>query len=178
MLSGETSQKFFSYIKVDIYGGCGDKSCPRSTETSCWDMIEKDYYFYLSFENSICVDYVTEKFFNALNKTVVPITLSGADYVKAAGAPKHSYINAYKDYRDPAALARYLQKLMDDPEMYSSHFWWKDFYRVDTSSQSSAEKSFCEACQKLHENSGDEKVYKDMEEWWVHKSKCKHVRLE
>ena len=140
-------------------------------------MVEKDYYFYLSFENSICVDYVTEKFFNALNKTVVPIALGGADYAKSAGAPRKSFINAYKDFRDPASLARYLQKLMDDPEMYSSYFWWKGYYNVDTSSQSTAEKSFCEACERLHGGT-DHQVYNDMEEWWVHKSKCKHVRIE
>lgn len=38
-------------------------------------MVERDYMFYLAFENSICADYVTEKFFNAMKRDVIPIVL-------------------------------------------------------------------------------------------------------
>ena len=46
------------YIEVDIYVPlkCGTKKSPQ-----CYKMLEGDYRFYLSFENSICKDYVTEK---------------------------------------------------------------------------------------------------------------------
>jgi hypothetical protein len=67
-------------FQVDIYGGCGSFKCDRSNESACWHMTERDYFFYLSFENSICVDYVTEKFFNVMTKTIVPIVLGGSDY--------------------------------------------------------------------------------------------------
>src|SRR5258705_827989 len=55
-----------NYIPVDIYGGCGNMSCPRSQTGQCIDILNKDYKFYLAFENSLCRDYVTEKFFNML----------------------------------------------------------------------------------------------------------------
>jgi len=51
------------YIPVDIYGKCGTKKCPRSTETECFEMLNQDYKFYLAFENANCKDYITEKFF-------------------------------------------------------------------------------------------------------------------
>ena len=54
-------------------------------------MLEQDYKFYLSFENSICVDYVTEKFYNALLFNTVPVVYGGADYSRLA--PNMSYIN-------------------------------------------------------------------------------------
>lgn len=54
-------------------------------------MLDRDYKFYLSFENSICVDYVTEKFWNALLFNTVPIVYGGADYLEIA--PKKSFIN-------------------------------------------------------------------------------------
>ena len=63
------------------------------------------FYFYLAFENSICKDYVTEKFFRGLQVTiwnilwpkqicqapVVPIVLGGANY--SALAPNYSFIH-------------------------------------------------------------------------------------
>ena len=51
------------WIQVDIFsknGRCGGKDqCLKGTK--CSDHIERTYKFYLSFENSICQDYVTEK---------------------------------------------------------------------------------------------------------------------
>lgn len=53
--------------------------------------MEKDYKFYLAFENSVCRDYATEKFYNALLYNTVPIVYGGADYAKLA--PRQSYID-------------------------------------------------------------------------------------
>ena len=54
-------------------------------------MLERDYKFYLSFENSLCRDYVTEKFYNALQFTTVPIVYGSANY--STVAPRKSYID-------------------------------------------------------------------------------------
>ena len=51
------------YINVDIYGACGKHKCPRHSAEKCFEMLNKDYKFYLAFENSNCRDYITEKFF-------------------------------------------------------------------------------------------------------------------
>ena len=45
----------------------------------------RKYKFYLSFENALCQDYITEKFFLALHSGVIPIAyggLSRQDYEK------------------------------------------------------------------------------------------------
>ena len=62
------------------------------TDFSIDEMLERDYKFYLAFENSKCRDYVTEKFYNALLFSVGPVVFGGADY-DAIGAPKNSYID-------------------------------------------------------------------------------------
>lgn len=51
------------YIQVDIYGACGTMRCPRYNADKCFEILDKDYKFYLAFENSNCRDYITEKFF-------------------------------------------------------------------------------------------------------------------
>ncbi len=46
---------------------CGPLKCRRSEENYCFDLLKRNYKFYLAFENSNCLDYITEKFWlNAL----------------------------------------------------------------------------------------------------------------
>ena len=51
------------YITVDIYGSCGPLKCWGD---QCDDTLDNDYKFYLAFENSLCYDYITEKFARGL----------------------------------------------------------------------------------------------------------------
>lgn len=66
-------------LRVDTFGLCGDLKCQLGSE-QCHAIIESDYYFYLSFENSMCEDYVTEKLLTATKHFTVPIVYGGADY--------------------------------------------------------------------------------------------------
>lgn len=66
--------------RLDIYGNCGTIPCSRDRKEECLALIESDYYFYLSFENSFGEDYVTEKILNALEHYAVPVVFGGGDF--------------------------------------------------------------------------------------------------
>jgi hypothetical protein len=63
----ELVEELQKYIGIDVYGDCGNLTCPKkqgdSFESSeeCRDLAASEYKFYLSLENSLCRDYVTEK---------------------------------------------------------------------------------------------------------------------
>ena len=111
-------------MPVDIYGKCGAHHCSRKNERECYRNMERHYKFYLSFENSICDDYVTEKFFNILRYNVIPVTYSGANF--SALAPPHSYINTL-DFPSVTKLSKHLLKVRagNDPsrslKLYNIH---------------------------------------------------------
>lgn len=69
-------------LTVDIYGDCGPFQCPRDMKSKCDDMIKEEYYFYLSFENSLSEDYVTEKLLRALQFNAVPVVYGAANYTR------------------------------------------------------------------------------------------------
>ena len=60
---GETLQR---YLPVDVYGVCGNLSCDGTNDVDCGNLLKDHYKFYLAFENIMCDDYITEKFFRAL----------------------------------------------------------------------------------------------------------------
>ena len=150
-------------------------------------MVEKDYFFYLSFENSLCKDYITEKFFNAIMKNVIPVVLGGAlngtkhssDYTNGLGAPHHSFIDA-RQYSNPKQLAEYLNILYASPELYAEYFWWKDYYTVTYNVTNVVTNNYCDICRRLHEEPGDvvsnHKFIKDLQEFWDGRSRCQRVR--
>ena len=70
-------------FQVTIYGSCGEPISCRSSNDRCTQDIYSQFKFYLSFENSVCQDYVTEKLFNPLNKDIVPIVMGNQPIEKS-----------------------------------------------------------------------------------------------
>ena len=164
-----------------MYGKCAvsfhkkgeRKGCSRENESSCYEMLEKQYKFYLSFENSLCSDYVTEKFFNILKYDVIPVTFNGADMSQIA--PPHSYINTM-DFKTPKELAKHLKHIAEDDALYASYFWWRDYYEVRNSAEDRAQ-AYCDLCSRLNNPDEPPKVYKNMHKWWVEDSGCKKYQI-
>ena len=143
--------EFQKFAPLDFYGSCGNLSC--STKINCYEVLGKKYKFWLSFENSICKDYITEKFFEPLRYGMVPVVYGyGPSYDEVA--PKGSYINAL-DFPSPKHLANYLHHLHTHPQEYLRYFSWRKRFRLPTVDEvligDSIGKNFCcRLCEKLH----------------------------
>ena len=60
-------KKLQNYLSVDIYGKWGNLQCPEEG-IDCFIHLAKSYKFYLAFENSLCSEYITEKFWRTLRQ--------------------------------------------------------------------------------------------------------------
>ncbi|CAL1533707.1 unnamed protein product [Lymnaea stagnalis] len=148
------------YIQVDIYGNCGTLQCPRYESNKCFDMLNTDYKFYLSFENSNCRDYITEKFFvNGLKHDVIPIVMGAApeDYKRAS--PPHSFIHV-DHFESPKHLADYLILLDKDDKLYNEYFQWKGTGDIINTF------FWCRVCALAHDVDRGQSWYNDVESWW------------
>ncbi|KAH7975248.1 hypothetical protein HPB49_025310 [Dermacentor silvarum] len=155
------------YIKVDVYGACGRHKCPKSRGDSCYVDFERTYFFALAFENSICADYITEKFYNALKYDIVPVVFGGANYSHIA--PNHSFIDALS-FESPKDLAKYLIKLSKNYTEYATYLTWKDSYDIVP-----WRRRYCELCTKLHSRVERQRLssYGDIGAWWFGKGRCR-----
>ena len=161
-------------IPIDVYGDCGNLTCPRNKEhwisqPECYDTFSSLYKFYLSFENSICVDYVTEKFFNILQTDMIPVVMGGADY--ASRAPPHSYIDVLR-FKGPEELADYLQKLDSNDRLYAEYFEWRNRFTVESGVEQMTRHAFCDLCAKLNRHDEPEKYYPSLESFWDRVTQC------
>uniref|UniRef100_A0A0P6J2W8 Fucosyltransferase n=1 Tax=Daphnia magna TaxID=35525 RepID=A0A0P6J2W8_9CRUS len=161
-----------TYIDVDIYGQCGTMRCSRLNSELCHEMLERDYKFYLSLENTLCEDYVTEKFFDQMRYHIIPIVFDLHGH-HARMAPPHSYINA-ADYESVRDLADYLNLLDGNDTLYNEYFWWKKHYDTHDNTEA-AKHSMCELCRMLHDPTKPEKIYKDMTNWWDIQATCQTI---
>lgn len=159
-------QELAKYINVDIYGKCGNLSCPRNKEKECYNLLKTTYKFYLSFENSQCHDYITEKLYvNALQNDILPIVMGPPYEDYKIVAPEGSFIHV-DQFKSPKELADYLHILDKDDELYNSYFQWKSTGKfIDT-------KFWCRVCAMLH-GPPKPKHYPDYNQWWRHPKICK-----
>ncbi|XP_047995216.1 alpha-(1,3)-fucosyltransferase C-like [Leguminivora glycinivorella] len=151
-------------LSVDVYGLCGPYNCSRDNEEACFQKIKTDYYFYLSFENSLSEDYVTEKLLSALKYNAIPIVYGGANYTRFM--PDGIYLDARK--LGPAALAREMKYLIDNPDQYEQYFRWKNHYSYYRRNDNPETDDYCGFCALLNNDEMVKRtsIYEKFKYWW------------
>lgn len=145
------------YIPVNVYGKCGTQVC-RKKDDACSKKIRK-HKFYLAFENGNCRDYITEKFWNALNNKVLPVVMGdSAIYYKVA--PPGSYINS-RDFKSARELADYMKLVGANKTLYDQYFRWRKSYSVEDNND-----YWCDVCCGVHNLQGRGSVYHDLQGWF------------
>lgn len=162
----------FLHYTMDLTCSCGTKRCPRSAAKECFDILNENYKYYLAFENSNCIDYITEKFFvNGLMNNIVPIVMGGRkeDYVRSS--PPHSFIHV-DDFESPKDLAIFLHSLNSNPLKYQSYLNWKS-----SSGEFINTYFWCRLCALLHSPRAMEEShsYEDIHSWWNHPGTCSNA---
>lgn len=156
-------------IDVAIYGRCGNQSCHGSCESEL-----KLTKFYLAFENSLCVDYVTEKLYKVKDYNIIPVVFSCADLSRFL--PPKSYIDA-NSFDTVENLAKHLKYLSDDPREFVKYFWWKKYYKIKEQYIVRGDQ-LCKICQKLNEpNLWERKQFYAIKDWYE-KGICKNASIK
>ena len=127
-------------LHVDKYGRCGKRLITDPEE-----MISGEYKFYLSFENSMCEDYVTEKFFKYFRYDTILVVRGGADYKKLL--PKHTFIDT-ADFKSFESLVSYLTMVGNNETLYTTYL--RNKARYTSTDWKDNNQPFCALCTKLN----------------------------
>lgn len=112
------------HIPVDVAGACATtqsmkNACPKGS--TCEDTFNS-YHFFLALENSLCTDYITEKYWSRFSLLSVPIVMKRSIY---EGKVPNNSIIAMDDYVSPKAMADHLLFLINNPKEYMKLFEWR-----------------------------------------------------
>ncbi|OQR77695.1 glycoprotein 3-alpha-L-fucosyltransferase A-like, partial [Tropilaelaps mercedesae] len=143
-----------NYITVDLIGACSPHNiqCPKTNHKVCLDTFLPKYRFVLAFENSICIDYVTEKLGNILPYDVIPIFWGGADYGEFL--PRESFVVA-SDYPKPKDLARALYRFRNN-DLFRRTLSYRRGVRARGVSWK------CRLCEKLNKSGNERSIRKHL----------------
>ncbi|XP_071358818.1 4-galactosyl-N-acetylglucosaminide 3-alpha-L-fucosyltransferase 9-like [Trachinotus anak] len=118
--------------------------------------------FYLSFENSIYRDYITEKLYSPLQLGTVPITLGPPRQNYEDHIPSDSFIHV-DDFSSPQELAEWVLHLDQNNTEYMKYFNWKNKFEVQMSDF--GREHACRACSFI-QNNRRYQAFNDLNKWY------------
>ena len=155
------------YISVDILGACGERwDCGivyNHAMGDCFDILNSTYRYYLAFENALCDEYISEKFFENYKYDILQIVRGGNPKQRPLNISKEAYIST-SDFKTAHDLGKYLKNLSRDTTKYAAMLKVKDEYEV-VSYIELFEEAACDICQRLHNLKEHKSSYMDVSKW-------------
>ena len=165
----EWINKIRQYIDVQVYGDCGTE-CSKSDIQACMAELKK-YKFYLSFENSYCRDYISEKIIsNAFENDIVPVVIADVNFTDTSVIPPRSAINAL-DFPSVKELTDHMKKVGNNSALYNTYFKWHSNY-TQANTTVYSRRFLCPLCRHLVTNNST-KTYKSVHDWYSKKKLCR-----
>lgn len=158
-------KELMKFQKIDSYGKClNNRKLPLSAQSNSEHLLKfiGFYKFVIVIEDSICEDYISEKFWQALLAGVVPIyfgSLSAKDWF-----PNNKSAILLQDFPTPQLLSDYINKLMKDDNLYDEYLDHKILGKIANEKliqelevrpyqnkiTKTAHEFICFLCKKLH----------------------------
>ncbi|OWF44184.1 alpha-(1,3)-fucosyltransferase C-like [Mizuhopecten yessoensis] len=134
----------------------------------CFDVLDSRYKFYLSFENSLCDDYVTEKSLHlVLRHNIVPIIRDASN--RTLFSPPKSYLDT-KDFRDVKLLATRIKSMSNNFDEYKKYFLWKKYFSAETT-DGVLQSILCNICKRLHNQHKYKRIYRNVADFLFSRGK-------
>ncbi|XP_069122402.1 alpha-(1,3)-fucosyltransferase C-like [Argopecten irradians] len=171
-------EKLRSYgVDIDIFGKCGKGRCgsratnwlkvwniTKDRRENCFDVLDTRYKFYLSLENALCKDYVTEKSLHlVLSHQIIPLIRDGAN--RSIFHPPNSYIDT-KDFKSIKAIAEHIKYLSKNFDRYLEYFHWRNHYSVETIT-SVLQSIVCDVCRRVHLGKKYQRLYNNLNDFYT-----------
>ena len=129
----EYAHSLSDHVRIDAFtrtNGCKTKLGNMLRTKNGTEPSFNNYWFYLSFENSLCKDYITEKFWKIIdsNSLAIPVVLGGfgmRDYESIA--PPNSYIDV-TNFTSPHHLAQHLKYVTENEDAFNYYHRWRNEY--------------------------------------------------
>ena len=162
------------YIDVDVLGRCGREwECGERfvhDEGNCFSILNSTYRYNIAFENSLCEDYISEKFYENYKYDIIQIVRGGNLKSWPIIAAKNAYIST-TDFTNAHQLGEYLQQLSERPSQYAKMLKEKDKY-VAVEYNELMKEALCEICYRLHNLDVYYKVYNNVRRWMTETEPC------
>ncbi|KAI2653252.1 4-galactosyl-N-acetylglucosaminide 3-alpha-L-fucosyltransferase 9 [Labeo rohita] len=146
------------HISIETYG----HSFRRPVRDEDYLDLVSSCKFYLSFENSIHKDYITEKLYNPLNLGTVPVVLGPPRKNYEELIPGNAFIHV-DDFSSPKELAEHLKLLDQNESLYRQYFTWREHFVSSTTSFGL--EHACWACDHIRRNK-NYRVVNDLSSWY------------
>ena len=157
------------HIPVDIYGHCGTLGIVcgdySKLNSSCVNALMSTYKFYLSFENSFCNGYFTEKITKTVDLDIIPVVMGLNNYT--ALLSPGTFIDV-RDFASPKHLADHLHYLSQNDTAYNQMIEKKKKVKCQVANHS----RLCNLCKHLHTHKNNIEMITDLRKTWNDQVQC------